>query len=102
MADSVQLIGGCEKTIDKSKCIICQSSSSNRTTSTANGRKRIRELAKIRNDDVCKRLKLLGDGDFVYHMNNGCYKGYVLQKRNKLEQKSIEDWESNDESPHTV
>lgn len=50
------------------------------TSGAENGRKRIREAASIRNYIVNKRLKLVGDGEFVYHMNNQCYKTYTLKK----------------------
>lgn len=64
------------------KCIICQTSTVDPTTSTEHGRKRICEAADIRKDTVAKRLKLLGDHEelFVYHMINECYKTYTVQK----------------------
>ena len=65
---------------DSSKCIICQKSSSQSASGTENGCKRICEAALIRNDVVSKRLKLIGDNDFVYHMSNECYKRYTLKK----------------------
>ena len=71
-------------------CIICQSSSSSeRTTSTANGRKRIREVSALLKDVVFKRLKCIGDKIFVYHMNNECYKKYTNSKtvNNKFRKK---------------
>lgn len=49
---------------DAAKCIKCQKSSLERTSSTENGHKRIREVASIRNDSVSKRLKLIGDENF--------------------------------------
>ena len=61
-------------------CILCQLPNKENTTSTENGRKRIRESASIRKDVVHKRLKLFGDGDFVYHINNNCYKNYTHKK----------------------
>ena len=63
---------------DVSSCIICQRDSKP-TASSENGRKRIRAAAEIRNDCVLKRLKLIGE-EFVYHMNNECYKKYTLRK----------------------
>lgn len=71
--------GSSPTTYDVSKCIICQTSAQG-TSGSKNGRKRIREAAEIRNDSVYKRLKLTGEDNFVYHMNNRCYKSYTLQK----------------------
>ena len=58
---------------DVKKCIICQEDGS--FNSTANGRRKIMEAAKIRNDYVYERLtsNALSE-DFNYHMNNNCYK----------------------------
>ena len=67
-------------TVEPKSCIICQSFSSSRTTSTQQGRKRIREVADSLQDVVCKRLKVIDDDDFVYHMNNECYKKYTHKK----------------------
>jgi len=49
-------------------------------TSTEHGRKRIREAAAERNDHVAKRLRTLEDEEFVYHMDNLCYKAYTHKK----------------------
>ena len=63
------------------KCIICQvDNPSTPLRSTENGRKRILDAAEIREDIVEKRLKLLKGEEFVYHMNNPCYKTYTLKK----------------------
>ena len=66
-------------TVEPKSCIICQSFSPGRTTSTQQGRKRIREVADSLQDVVCKRLKVIDDGDFVYHMNNECYKNIHIK-----------------------
>ena len=65
--------------LDATKCIICQSKSDYATVSTANGRKRIREASDIRIDHVYKRIKLVNDDNFVYHMTNECYKTYTMK-----------------------
>ena len=64
---------------DARKYIICQDCSNDKTVSTENGRKRIREASDIRNDNVSKRLKLVEGDDFVYHMTNQCYKKYTMK-----------------------
>ena len=39
------------------------------------------QAAEIRKDEVYERLKSpLIDQDFKYHMDNNCYKSYVLRK----------------------
>ena len=67
--------------VDPGKCIICQQRISNlEPISRAEGKEKVRNAAKIRNDIVnvrLERLELIG-GDFVYHMNNECYKVYIL------------------------
>ena len=79
--EAVKLVTACVKSADVDKCsAICQKCSLQPTTGTENGRKRIREAASIRNDSTNRRLKLIGDGNFVYHMNNECYKAYTLRK----------------------
>lgn len=83
MAEKVKLAVQSTETadsLDPSRCIMCQNVSSERTSSTENGRKRILEAAAIRNDFVSKRLKLMNNDNFVYHMNNECYKKYTLKK----------------------
>lgn len=79
----VQLVGGEseEESADLANCIICQSSTQLATSSEANGRKRIRDAADVRNDRVAKRLRQIGDDEpFVYHMDNNCYKKYTHKK----------------------
>ena len=69
-----------EDSTDTDKCIICQTVNAYPATSSENGRKRIREAAEIRKDVVNKRLKTIGDSEFVYHMSNECYKNYTHKK----------------------
>ena len=78
--DGVPLIKRLEDAVDDKKCIICQASTEEPTSTTENGRKRVREAASVRKDSVCKRLKLIADINFVYHVNNQCYKSYTLKK----------------------
>ena len=44
---------------DLKRCIICQKLTPEPTTSTENGRKRVRDAASIREDVVSKRLKVI-------------------------------------------
>ena len=59
------------------KCIICQTVRQQSTTSTPDGRARIKEAADIRRDDVYERLSGLESENFVYHVSNDCYKKYT-------------------------
>jgi hypothetical protein len=70
------LTGESGQSVDGNQCIICQGCASQILTGTANGRKRIRDAAIIRNDIVAKRLKCL-DNENVYYMNNECHKKYT-------------------------
>ena len=63
----------------ESKCIICQNSKRYSVTSAANGRTKIIEAASIRKDIVLERLNGI-EQNFVYHMDNECYKRYVMKK----------------------
>ena len=69
-----------KESFDLNKCVISQKSSS--LVSTKNGRIKIIEAAKIRNDKFCKRLMSSSlDADFeCHHMDNKCYKNYVHKK----------------------
>ena len=64
---------------DLKRCIICQMLTPEPTTSTEDGGKRVREAASIREDVVSKRLKVIGQEDFVYHMSNQCYRTYTMK-----------------------
>ena len=64
---------------DPKRCIICQKSTPEPTTGTENGRRRVHEAASIREDVVSKRLKVIGQEDFVYHMSNQCYRTYTMK-----------------------
>ena len=69
--------------VDPGKCIICQQGIINlEPILRAEGKEKVRNTAKIRNDVVnvrLERLELIG-GDFVYHMNNECQKVYTMKK----------------------
>ena len=62
-----------------SKCIICQKSKRCSVTSTTNGRTKIIQAASIRKDIILERLNGI-EQKFVYHMDNKCYKRYVMKK----------------------
>lgn len=68
-----------DEVVDPSKCIICQKTGPSKTTSSGNGRKRIREASEVREDIVAKRLKSVQNDDFCYHPTNECYKLYTLK-----------------------
>ena len=60
-----------KESFELNKCIVCQKIDS--LVSTENGRIRIIEATKIRNDEVYGRLLLSSlDADFKYHMGNKC------------------------------
>ena len=59
------------------RCIICQSHTQQSTTSTPDGRNRIKEAAEIRRDEVYERLIVLESEYFIYHVSNNCYKKYT-------------------------
>ncbi|KAH3882089.1 hypothetical protein DPMN_006020 [Dreissena polymorpha] len=62
------------------KCIICQKDTDQLTTSSENGRSKVKEAASIRNDCVNERLLRLESDFFVYHMSYMCYKAYTHKK----------------------
>ena len=69
---------------DISRCIICQKDISKlNVTSQHYWRDSVKRAAMIRDDDVCKRLKLIEntDKEFVYHNNYACYKNYTRKDR---------------------
>ena len=66
---------------DPGKCIICQQILiRDDAISRAEGREKIKNAAKIRNDIVNERLKKLDGRDFLYHMNHQCYKVNTKKK----------------------
>ena len=66
--------------VDVKKCIICQTNTTEATSSTAESRLKILESSRIRNDVVARRLEQVNQDDFVYHVTNKCYKSYTLKK----------------------
>ncbi|KAK7077326.1 hypothetical protein SK128_000685, partial [Halocaridina rubra] len=70
--------------INTSKCLICQKSPPERTMGS--------DAALIRDDIVRKRLKMTDQEDFVYHMNNSCYKAYTMKSHlDRIASKDPED-----------
>ena len=67
--------------VNEELCVICQEDSGFSTTTSENGRKRVCDAAVIRGKDdvVAKRLTCMKQ-NFVYHMNNKCYKTYTHKK----------------------
>ena len=85
----------CER-MNCEKCIICQMD--NPKVDREWKKKRILDAAEIREDIVEKRLKLLKGEQFVYHMNNQCYKTYTMKKtpdKISVEKKSEDRTRSN-------
>ena len=69
------------KDFDIRYCIICQKKDSKGLALTANGRSKLMEVACIREDEVWNRLQsTCVEESFVYHVDNQCYKKYVLKK----------------------
>ena len=65
---------------DPNKCIICQKPESQREPMSGGivGRKKVREVAERRNDNVHMRLKhLISDFEFKYNNTYDCYKKYT-------------------------
>ena len=60
--------------VDIKKCIICQIETNESTSSNKEARLKVIEAAKIRNDVVARRLEQVDNEQFVYHVNNKCYK----------------------------
>jgi hypothetical protein len=85
--------------VNKTQCIICQKNTEQKPTSSMQGRKRMIEAAAIRNDLVTKRIKLLNEDNFVYHVTNDCYKRYTLRK--SLDHTSKQSGQCHDESSAT-
>ena len=80
MMESVTLVKSSQDLCyDATKCIICQKVGDDKTASTSNGCKRIREASGIHNDHVSKRLKLVEGDGFCYHVTNECYKKYTMK-----------------------
>ena len=69
--------------VDINKCIICQIDTEESTCNNAEARMKVLEAARIRNDLVGRRnwrIDQVGHEQFVYHVNNKCYKSYTLKK----------------------
>ena len=81
MDESLEIKNDEADKFDRRYCIICQKKNTKVLISTANGRSKIMEAAKIREDEVWDRLQSPSIAeDFLYHMDNKCYKSYVLKK----------------------
>ena len=62
-------------------CIICQKEKSCKLTSTPARRVNVINAANIRKYSVLSRLNsLLLEKDFIYHVDNECYKRYTMKK----------------------
>ena len=85
------------KVVNPKTCIICQEDNRETVTSEKTGYARVNGAAKIRNDVVTKRIKVVigedmedDDNDFfLYHNTNKCYKSYTYSKKiTAIEQKN--------------
>ena len=80
MDESLEIKSAEAEEFDRRYCIICQKKNTKGLTSTANGRSKM-EAARIREDEVWDRLQSPNIAEeFLYHMDNKCYKMYVLKK----------------------
>ena len=69
------------KDFDIRCCIISQKKDSQGLASTVNGRSKLMEAARIREDEVWNLLQsTCAEEPFVHHVDNQCYKKYVLKK----------------------
>ena len=81
MDESLEIKNDETDKVDRRYCIICQKKNIKGLISTANGRSKIMEAAQIREDEVWDRLQSSSIAeDFLYHMDNKCYKSYILKK----------------------
>ena len=81
MNESLEINSAEAEEFDRRYCIICQKKNTKELTSTANGRSKIMEAARIRENEVWDRLQSPNIAkEFLYHMGNKCYKMYVLKK----------------------
>ena len=81
MDESLEIKNDEADKFDRRYCIICPNKNIKGLISTANGRSKIMEAAQIREDEVWDRLQSPSIAeDFLYHMDNKCYKSYVLKK----------------------
>ena len=75
-----------QECVNISECIICQTNTGEKLTSTEHGMKRIRDRAdEVKGYDIVyKRLKSInGTPKFVYHMNTFCYRTYTRRLSDK-------------------
>ena len=78
--------------LNTERCIIYQKEKTCRLTPTAGGREKIIKAAEFRKDDVFDRLHSRGlDKDFLYHVDNECYKRYTMKKSLKSVKRKIEN-----------
>ena len=72
-----------------SNCIICQKQTKLKTSSTLNGRLQLMLAAEKIKDEIYERISI-ADGDFCYHMDNKCYKGYTLKANRTKSDETVE------------
>ena len=103
MSSEIELCSPESALYQPDKCIICQKKIKKcSVTSTPNGRTKITEAAIVRKDAVLERLEYV-EKDFVYHMDNECYKSYVMKKTvDKLKEAELEIKENDNENNHDL
>lgn len=90
------------------RCIICQQKckTTEKLYRGAIGRKRVREVAALKNDKVQKRLRLLGpDAEFKYHNTYSCYTSYTdIRNLPTISEEPVDEetTEISEETPHHI
>ena len=67
--------------VDTIKCIICQKAPQEKAIGSEKGRKRVQEASWLRDDIVSKRLKAIGNENFLYHVSNAFYKACTMKSQ---------------------
>ena len=67
-----------EKGFDVSRFTISLRQSNTTVTSTENERRKIVKATAVQKDEVLDCFDIV-ESNFVYQMNNGCYKSYILE-----------------------
>ena len=71
-----------EKGFDVSRCTISLCQSDTTVTSTENGRQKITKATAVLKNEVLDCLDIV-ESNFIYQMNNACYKSYTLESFQK-------------------
>ena len=77
--------------VDPELFIICQLDTGQKLTTSENGWEKFIEASMIWRDQV---LELTDDKNFLYHMNNDCYKRCTLKEKKKSLDRIQKAWSS--------